>query len=101
MVGKRRVTFYGRQSPGASAFVRNRIGIADSEREVRIVIEEEGGDVIVEDQKQDVRFLFRQPAADRLIGFGDRSPNRVVRLLAVQSESNSRGMRRSNRSDDF
>src|SRR5262245_18513719 len=87
------MSFYGGKPSGRAAFICNRIGVADSEGEVRVMIEKERRHMIVEDEKQNVRFLRREPLPDRLVTFENRRPVRIGLLSGVECETNDRCMR--------
>jgi len=84
----------------AAALVRHRVGVADAERERRVVVEEERGDVIVVDEDERVRPLLGEPLPDRHVGREDRPPDGVVGGLPVVGEADGRGVRGRDRTDD-
>ena len=57
----------------------------------RVVIEEERGDVVVEDEEQHVRLLLGQPALDRLIALEDRRPDRCPAACWYRARSRLSG----------
>src|SRR5437016_1839366 len=88
-----RMPFDRRKRPRASAFVGRTVGLAHAERELRIMIEEERCDMVVEDQKQDVGLLFREPLLNRLVPFKYGSPYRIVLFVCVVRETDCGRMR--------
>jgi hypothetical protein len=90
---ERRVAFDRRQLARAAAFVGDRVAVIDAEHEGRIVIEEEGSDVIVEDHQQHIRLVLGEPALHRREGLEDRRPDRVVLVVPVVGESDGGRMR--------
>src|SRR5262249_29888842 len=79
--------------PWTSSFIRNRIGIADAECEVRIVVVEEGRHVIVENEKQNIRLLHRKPLANGFIALENRRPVGIGLFICIERESNCWCMR--------
>ena len=73
--------------PRTSAFVRDCERLCETQREVRIVVEEERGDVIVIDEEQHVGGLLLEPRSHRSEALEDRRPDRIVGLLRVERES--------------
>src|SRR5262249_44947728 len=78
MMGQAGGASHRRERPWAAAFVRGCVGIADAQRKVRIVVKKEGRDVVVINDKQNVRFLVRQPLPDRFIAFKNWRPDWIV-----------------------
>jgi hypothetical protein len=74
------------QRTRAAALVGHRVRLADAESELRVVIEEERRDVVVEDQEQDIRLLLGQPLLHRLVSLEDWCPRRIVLLVFVERE---------------
>jgi hypothetical protein len=93
VTGQGRMPLDRRQLARAAALVGHRILLADAEREMRIVIKKERGDVIVIDEKQNVRPLFGEPALHRPETLEDRCPDRIALPAGIQSEADGRGMR--------
>src|ERR1022692_2691349 len=89
-----------RQGARPSALVGDRVRLANPQGEVGVVVEKERSYMIVEDHEQDVRLLLRQPSANWFVSLEDRSPNWIVRFLAVQREPNSGRMRGSDSAND-
>src|SRR5260370_39883190 len=89
-----------RQCPRAAALVGNRIGVANAEREVRVMIEEERRDVIVEDDEQDVWLLVGEPLLHGRVCLKDGRPDRVVLFLPVERKPDGGRMRSCDSSDD-
>ena len=100
MARERAVPLDRRQVARAAAFVRDPIFLADAEAEGGIMVEEEGGDVIVVDEEQHVGLLLLQPGGDRLIGVEDRLPDRILLLVGVEREADRRRVRGGDRADD-
>lgn len=90
----------GRHRPRAAALVRNSVTVIHAEAERRIVIEEKRRDVIVVDHQQDVGLAVFDPSANRPIGFEDRLPGRIILLVRVERETDGRGVRGGDRTDD-
>jgi hypothetical protein len=86
------MTADGRELARAAALIRDPVAVADTEREVRVVIEEERGDVVVEDEEQHVRLLFREPALHGLVALENRRPHRVLLLVRVERKADRRRM---------
>ena len=84
-----RVTLDRRQRARTAAFVRDRILVADAEREVRVVIEEERRHVIVVDEEQHVGLLVREPLLHGLVALEDRRPHRVASACRCRARSRS------------
>ena len=74
--------------------------VADAEREVRVVIEEERGDVVVVDEEQDVGLLLGQPLLHRLVAGEDGRPHRVLLLVRIEREADGGGVRGGDAADD-
>ena len=89
-----------RQLARAAAFVGHPELLADAEREVRVVIEEERRDVIVVDEEQHVGLLLGQPALDGLVAGEDGRPHRVLLLLRVEREADGGRVRGGDAADD-
>src|SRR6266853_3583067 len=89
-----------RQCPRAAALVGNRIGVANAEREVRVRIEEERRDVIVEDDEQDVWLLFGEPPLHGRVCLKDGRPDRIVLFLPVERKPDGGRMRSCDSSED-
>src|SRR5581483_8612685 len=83
----------GRQLAGATALVSHPVTVADAQGEMRVVVEEERGDVVVENKEQHVRTLLRQPALHRLVAGEDRRPDGVLLFVGVEREADSRCVR--------
>src|SRR6476661_1113815 len=75
---ERRVALDRRKVARAGPFVGDVPFGPHTERERRVVIEEERRDVIVVDQQQHVRALVREPRAERCEILEDRRPYGVV-----------------------
>jgi hypothetical protein len=93
MRGKLWMAFHGRKPSWASAFIRDGVGIAYTKREVRVMIEKKRRYVIVKNKKQNVRFLRREPMADRFVALEDRCPIRVGLFMRIECETNRWCMR--------
>jgi len=72
--GEPGIAAHRRQRARPAALVRHRVRFADAERERGIVIEEEGGDVIVEDEEEHVGLPQSEPVLHRAEGVEDRLP---------------------------
>ena len=81
-----------REVARAAAFVGDGELFADPERERGVVIEEERGDVIVEDEDHHVGLLVLDPLLQRLVVLENRRPRGVVAFVAVEGEADGRGM---------
>ena len=81
------VALDGRQIARAAAFVGHPVLLADAQREVRVVVEEERGDVVVVDEEQHVGLLLGEPSLDRLVAGKDGRPHRILLLLRVEREA--------------
>ena len=88
------------QATCAAAFVGRVPGGADAERERRVMVEEERGDVIVVDDQQRVRPLLGKPCADRLISLEDGLPDRIGALVGVVCKADRGRVRRGDGADD-
>ena len=95
-----RVPLDRRELAGAAALVRDPVLVADAEREVRVVIEEERGDVIVENEEQHVRLFLGQPALHGLVTLEDRRPHRVLLLVGIERETDCRSVGRGDTAYD-
>src|SRR5690606_11169515 len=84
----------------AATFVSGVIFLAHAQREVRVVVEEERGDVVVEDVKQNVGLVLCQPVLNGLVALEDRLPDRILMLLRVERETDGGGMRGGDPTDD-
>ena len=71
-----------------------------AEGEVRVVIEEERGDVIVRDEEQHVGLLVEQPLLHGLVALEDRGPDRILLLVGVEGEADGGGVGRCDAPDD-
>src|SRR5690606_24643398 len=98
---ERRMALDRRQRAGTAALVRYRIQIADAEREMRVVIEEERGDVIVVDEKEHVRALLLQPLLNGTVALENGLPDRIHLLVRVQREPDGRCMRRRDAAENL
>src|ERR1044072_4981991 len=58
--------------------------LADADCERRIVVEEEGRDVVVVDEQRNVRLLLRKPVAQRRERREDRRPHRIAAPVPVE-----------------
>src|SRR5215470_16239308 len=81
------MTFYRRKASRPAAFICDRVGVANTERKVRVVIKKKRRDVVVEDKKQNVRLLSRKPLPDGLVALKNRRPVRVGLFVCVESET--------------
>src|SRR5690606_14194448 len=79
--------------------VRHRIRLADPEREVRVVIEEERRNVVVVDEEQNVGPLRRKPLLHRLVALENGSPDRILLLARVEGEPDGGGVRGGDTAD--
>src|SRR5258706_6848390 len=95
-----RVTSYRRQPWGAPTFVGDHIFPINAECEDRIVVEEKRGHMVVEDIDQCVGALLLEPGANGLEVLEYGSPGRVVLLVRVVGETDRRGMRYGDSTDD-
>src|SRR5687768_505873 len=86
MPGERGMARYRRELAGSAAFVRHPVAIADAQRKLRVMIEEKRGDVIVEDEEQNIGLAIGEPLLHRLVPREDRRPNGVVLLVLVQGK---------------
>lgn len=84
-----------------AAFVRRDVGVINAERECRVVVEEERGDVIVVDHEQHIDLLTFHPVAHLGKALEDRRPGGVVLLVVVPGESDGRRMRRADAPHDL
>ena len=100
MVRQSSMTLDRRQVARAAAFVGDRVAVADAEREGRVMIEEERGDVVVIDDEQNVGLLVGEPFLHWLEVVEDRLPDRIVFFVAVIGEADGRGMRGRDGADD-
>jgi hypothetical protein len=78
MPRQRRVPLEGRDASRTDSFVRDRVFVADPQREGRIVVEEERAGVVVEAEEEDVGLLLGEPCRHRPIGLEQRRPGRVL-----------------------
>src|SRR5688572_26050937 len=101
MLRKRGMTLHGREGACASAFVCSRVGLTDSECKRRIVVKEEGCDVVVEDKEEHVGLLLCEPIAYRLVALEDGSPYGIILFLPVVSEANRGGVGAGDSSNNF
>src|SRR5687768_16654981 len=90
------VSFNWRQSARPAALVSHWKRLADAKSEMRIVVKEKGSNVVVIDQKQNIRFLFFEPAAHRRIPFKNRGPVGIGLFIRVQGEPDGGGVRTGN-----
>src|SRR5205823_3064210 len=67
MAGEPWVALDRRQLARPAALIGHRVLLPHSEREVRVMVEEERGDVVVVDEEQDLRPLLLQPLLHRLV----------------------------------
>ena len=100
MAGQRTVTAHCRQITRATTFVGHFIFFAHAQRKSRVVIEEERGHMIVVDHEQHIGLALLDPLLHRLEAFKNRSPDRVVLLVAIDGKANGGGMRCGYRTDD-
>ena len=77
------MTERGRHLARPTAFVGGNIHLVDAQHKGRIVVKEEGGDMVVVDQEQHINFLLLDPAAHRVEALEDRLPGRVVLFALV------------------
>jgi hypothetical protein len=97
---QRRMSLDRRQVARAAAFIRDVPFRSDAQRERRVVIEEEGRDVVVVDGEDHVRLLVRDPVGHRREVLEDRRPDGVVALVLVESKTDSGRVRGGDASDD-
>src|SRR5262249_3499914 len=67
---------------------------------MRVVIEEERRDVIVEDHEQNIGLLLGEPRANGLVGRKDGGPHWIVLFLFIERETDSGGVGAGNSSYD-
>src|SRR5579863_6386894 len=96
MTRESRMTFYGRKLARSTSFIRDPVLLPHAEGEVRIVIKEKRGDVVIEDEEQYVRPLLCQPCLDWSVSFEYGGPHRIGLLLGVERKADGRRMRRCN-----
>lgn len=87
--------------PRPPAFIRDSIRFSDAQSERRIVVEEEGRDVVIKDQEKNIRFLLSEPVTNGLIALKNGCPDRIVFLFLVKRKADSRGMRRGDSANNF
>ena len=93
-MGQSGMAAHGRQSARAAAFIGHRVGIADAEGELGVVVEEERGHVIVKDHQQDIGLLFGEPILDRFVAFKNGGPDGIVLFVFVEGETDVGNWRR-------
>ena len=98
--GQRRMPFDRRQVASATALVRDVPLRPDAQRERRIVVEEERGDVIVVDRQDHVRFLLGEPVGHRGEVLEDGCPDGVVALVLVERKADGGRVRGGDASND-
>ena len=87
-----RMAAHRRQLAGAATFVGDLILVAHAQRKGRIVVEEEGGHMVVVDHQQHIRLLFLEPLLYRFVGLEDGRPDLVVLLVGIEREADGGGM---------
>src|SRR6185437_11096433 len=98
--GEPRVALDVRELARTAAFIGRPVALTDPERELGVVIEEERGDVVVVDVKQDVGLFLGKPLLDRLVALEDRRPDRIVLLVRIQRKADGRRMRGCDSTDN-
>jgi len=91
-----RMSHDGRELARPAALIGDPVALPDTQREVRVVVEEKRGDVVVENEEQHIRPLLRQPALHRLVAGEDRCPHRILLFVGVECEADCRSVGRSN-----
>ena len=87
VLGKCRMPLQGRQLAGTAAFVSHRKDVTYAERELRVVIHEEGRHVVVENVEDDVWRLLLQPLLHGFIALEDGGPDRIVLLVGIHGKA--------------
>src|SRR2546421_5833496 len=90
-----------RNGTRAEAFVGDAVLLANTQREGRVVVEEESGGVIVEAEEQHVGLALGEPLRHRLVALEQRLPVRVVLLALVEGDADGRNMGSADAADDF
>ena len=98
--GEFRVALHAGQVARARAFVGHGPVRAHAQREGRVVVEEERGDVVVVDEQQHVGLALVHPTAHGVEGFEDGRPHRVAALVAVVGEADGGRVRGGDAADD-
>ena len=93
MPGERRIAFYRRQIARATPFVCHIVFVINPERKRRVVVEEKGGHMVIEDIDQRIRFFLIKPALQRLKALENRCPCRVLLFVMIDGKADGRGMR--------
>ena len=84
---------HGRDITRATAFVSRRIVIVYAQREGRVVIKKEGGDMVVVNGKQHVHLLLIDPSADHIEAIEDWFPSGVLVFASVFGKADGGGVR--------
>src|SRR5262245_47949593 len=87
------------EGSGTPAFSSDGRRLTDSQRKVRIMVKEEGCDVVVVNEEEDIRLLCFEPASHRLVGFKNGGPDRIILFLSVESKPDCWRVRTCNRPD--
>jgi hypothetical protein len=90
MLGELRMSGDRGEFPRPATLIGNPESIPYAESELRVVIEEERGDVVVVDEEQHIGLLFRQPTLDGRVGLEDRCPHRIALFVSIQRKADGR-----------
>ncbi len=81
------MTLDGRKIARPATFIGDPVLFANAQREMRIMVEEKRGDVVVVDEEQHVGTLLGEPLLDRFVTGEDGRPHRILLLLRVEREA--------------